>query len=115
MFFISFRVTPPLAPNLPEEDDEDAPAWARRHLGMLVDLGDMGMVLARDLVRRVSAETQALEAAAEAGLSLTRAPAWPGDRSGAELYADIAGGAADHIAGGADAAGDRGRRVRPGQ
>jgi hypothetical protein len=50
------------APNLPEEDDDDAPAWARRHLGMLVDLGDMGMVLARDLVRRVTAETEAAEA-----------------------------------------------------
>ena len=59
-----FRMTNP-APNPPEEDDDDAPAWARRHLGMLVDLGDMGMVLARDLVRRVTAETQAAEAQAE--------------------------------------------------
>ena len=55
------------APNLPEEDDDDAPAWARRHLGMLVEIGDMGMVLARHLVRRVTAETEAAEAAAEAG------------------------------------------------
>jgi len=62
---IMFRMTNP-APNLPEEDDDDAPAWARRHLGMLVDLGDMGMVLARNLVRRVTAETEAAEAQEEA-------------------------------------------------
>ena len=56
-----FCVTNP-APNLSEEDDDDAPAWARRHLCMLVDLGDMGMVLARNLVRRAAAETEAAEA-----------------------------------------------------
>jgi len=55
------------ATNPINEDDDDAPAWARRHLGMLVEIGDMGMVLARDLVRRVTAETQAAEAQAEAG------------------------------------------------
>ena len=56
------------APNPPEEDSDDVrtPAWARRHVGMLVDIGDMGMVLARDLVRRVTAETEAAEAQAEA-------------------------------------------------
>jgi hypothetical protein len=58
-----FRMTNP-APNLIEEDDDDAPAWARRHLGMLVEIGDMGMVLARNLVRRVTFETEAAEAAA---------------------------------------------------
>jgi hypothetical protein len=63
-----FRMTNPAA-HLPEEDDPDArtPTWARRHLGMLVDLGDMGMVLARNLVRRVTAETEAAEAQAETG------------------------------------------------
>ena len=50
------------APKPIEDDGDDAPAWARRHLGMLVDLGDMGMVLARNLVRRVTAETEAAEA-----------------------------------------------------
>jgi len=54
------------APNLPEEDDDDAPAWARRHLGMLVEIGDMGMELARNLARRVAAETRAAEAQADA-------------------------------------------------
>ena len=62
---ILFAMSEPAA-NLPEDDDDDAPAWARRHLRMLVDLGDMGMVLARDLVRRVTAETEAAEAQAEA-------------------------------------------------
>jgi len=69
-----FRMNHP-APNLPEEDDDDAPAWARRHLGMLVDLGDMGMVLARNLVRRAAAETEAAEAQAEDAPSPGRGPA----------------------------------------
>ena len=58
---ILFRMTDP-APNLPEKDDDGTPAWARRHLRMLVDLGDMGMVLARDLVRRGTVETEAAQA-----------------------------------------------------
>jgi hypothetical protein len=57
----------PDAEDLAADQESRAPAWARRHLGMLVDLGDMGMVLARDLVRRAAAETEAAEAAAEAG------------------------------------------------
>ena len=68
-----FRVTQP-APTLIAANDDDAPAWARRHLGMLVDIGDMGMELARDLVARVKAETAAM-AAGEAVEAPARAPA----------------------------------------
>jgi len=56
------------------DDDPDAdelaaraPAWAQEHLEVLKDLRDMGMQLARNLTRRVLAETEAAEAAAEAG------------------------------------------------
>jgi len=53
----------------PDADDSAAraPAWAQEHLEVLRDLRDMGMQLARNLTRRVLAETEAAEAAAEAG------------------------------------------------
>jgi hypothetical protein len=108
-----FAMTHPAA-HLPEEDD-DAPDWAREQLEVLRELRDMGMTLARNLTRRVVAETEAAEAAADAGEPEPAPRAWRAGRSGAVLFTDIADGAADPGARGAGASRDRGRRVQPGQ
>jgi len=57
----------PDAEDLAAADESRAPAWAREQLEVLRELRDMGMSLARSLTRRVLAETEAAEAAAEAG------------------------------------------------
>jgi len=53
----------------PHADDSAAcvPAWAQEQLEVIRELRDMGMSLARNLTRRALAETEAAEAAAEAG------------------------------------------------
>jgi hypothetical protein len=57
----------PDAGDLAAAEESRAPAWAREQLEVIRELRDMGMSLARNLTRRVLAETEAIEAAAEAG------------------------------------------------
>jgi len=61
----------PTCDDEPDAEDPAAalrpPAWAAEQLEVIRELRDMGMTLARNLTRRVVAETEAAEAAAEAG------------------------------------------------
>ena len=58
----------------------EPPAWAAEHLELLVELRNMGMALARDLMRKVSADAEAAEkqAGPEEAPRRGAAPADPG-------------------------------------
>ena len=60
----------PDAEDLAAAEESRPPAWAAEQLEVIRELRDMGMSLARNLTRRVLAETEAAEAAAQAAVEV---------------------------------------------